>query len=59
MKNSAYNCSIKKGGKEVEPMMDFIDTTEFEETLKEAMNTILLGKTVGELDFADGYKFNL
>ncbi|MDM1074211.1 DUF935 family protein [Empedobacter brevis] len=48
-----------KGGKEVEPMMDFIDTTEFEETLKEAMNTILLGKTVGELDFAEGYKFNL
>lgn len=48
-----------KGGKEVEPMMDFIDTTEFEETLKEAMNTILLGKTVGELDFANGFKFNL
>ncbi len=48
-----------KGGKEVEPMMDFIDTTEFEETLKEAMNTILFGKTVGELDFTEGYKFTL
>ncbi|WP_333662282.1 phage portal protein family protein [Chishuiella changwenlii] len=48
-----------KGGKEVEAMMDLIDTTEFEETLKEAMWTKLLGKTVGELDFSNGYKFTL
>lgn len=50
---------FQTNGKEVEEMMDFIDTTEFEETLKESMNTILLGKTVGELDFTDSYKFNL
>lgn len=46
-------------GKEVEEMMDLIDTTEFEETLKEVMRTILLGKTVGELDFSNGYKFEI
>jgi len=46
-----------KGGKEVEAMMDLIDTTEFEETLKEFMFSKLLGKTVGELDFTNGYKF--
>lgn len=50
---------FQKEGKEIEQMMDFIDTTEFEETLKESMNTILLGKTVGELDFSNGYHFNL
>jgi len=44
-------------GKEIEPMMDFIDTTEFEELLKEIMLTIGFGKTVGEYDFTNGFKF--
>jgi len=42
---------------EIEPMMDLIDTTEFEEMLKEIMLTIGLGKTVGEFDFTDEFKF--
>lgn len=44
-------------GKEIESMMDFIDTTEFEEMLKEIMMAIGLGKTVGEYDFSNGFKF--
>lgn len=44
-------------GKEVEEMMDFIDTTAFEELLKEIMGTIGFGKTVGEYDFTNGFKF--
>lgn len=46
-------------GVEVEDMSDFIDTTEFEEMLKEIMGTIFFGKTVGEYDFTNGFKFNL
>lgn len=41
-------------GKEVEAMMDMIDTTEFEDFLIETMLTLGLGKTVIETDFSTG-----
>src|SRR5690554_673573 len=43
-------------GKEVEPMMDLIDTTEFEDLLSEIMLTIGFGKSVIELGYAPAFK---
>lgn len=43
-------------GKEVEPMMDLIDTTEFEDLLIETMLTLGFGKSVIELGFTPSFK---
>lgn len=45
---------FQKDKKEVEEMMDFIDTSEFEELLTEFMLTKFYGKTVIELNWEDG-----
>lgn len=46
-------------GVESEPIMDLIDTTEFEDLLKETINTIGFGKTIIELNYEDRFKANL
>lgn len=43
--------------KEIEPIMDLIDTTQFEEMLKEIVRAIMFGKTVGEYDFTNGFAY--
>lgn len=44
-------------GEEIEEIMDLIDTTQFENMLKEIMGTIGYGKTVGEFCFDNGFAF--
>ncbi|WP_047789440.1 phage portal protein family protein [Tenacibaculum mesophilum] len=45
---------FQKDKKEVEPMMEFIDTPEFEELITQFMFTKFFGKTVIELNWVDG-----
>ncbi len=47
---------FQKEGKEIEEMMDLIDTPEFEELLKECMLTKFYGKNIIELSFTEGFK---
>ncbi|MCP1997289.1 DUF935 family protein [Flavobacterium sp. HSC-61S13] len=43
-------------GNQIEPMMDLIDTPEFENLLEEIMKTKFYGKSIIELDFSNGFK---
>lgn len=47
---------FQKNGKEIEPIMDLIDTPAFEELLEECMKTKFYGKSIIELDFSTGFK---
>lgn len=51
-----FDLKFLSDGKEIDVMADFIDTPEFEDLLTEIMLTKLLGKTVIELSFKDGFK---
>ncbi|MGG5507913.1 MULTISPECIES: phage portal protein family protein [unclassified Myroides] len=46
---------FQKDGKEIEPIMDLIDTPAFEELLEECMKTKFYGKSIIELDFTNGF----
>ncbi|MDM1093412.1 phage portal protein family protein [Myroides odoratimimus] len=46
---------FQKDGKEIEAIMDLIDTPAFEELLEECMKTKFYGKSVIELDFTNGF----
>lgn len=51
-----FDMKFLSDGKEIDLMSDFIDTPEFEDLLTEIMLTKLLGKSVIELSFKDGFK---
>ena len=44
-------------GKEIVEMFDIIDSTDFEELLKTIMNRVFWGRSGGEFNFTDGFRF--